>query len=293
MIKKGTPSIIFKEEDHTYWIEQSQGISVTTLISQFSEPMDEPYWHTNGAFKKVLGEDQLKALKKDYLKSIYLWKMPFIMKPPRTFFDKLSYYVNPDEFFEAKNEVKQEWKDAGILGTKFHKEIEDELYKSKLAINPHTQKEVKVIIVDKTFDNENIVDDLYDLEDGCYVELLVWGKFDNIYVVGQIDLAFIETIDGVRYVDVDDHKTNKKLGKKESYYKFNEPFQHLSASKLVKYQLQQSMYCYLLELAGYTVRNLSITHYTDYDVNTAKQYTFEYLRDEVKEMINIVDELNS
>ena len=293
MIDGGTPKVIFKEDGHVYWDRGGKKtISVSTVISNFHDHMDEPYWHTHGAFKKLLGEDEVKALKREYLESIGMWRMPYIMKAPNGLFDKLSYYVNPEDFFNAKDEVKQEWLNSQIFGTKFHEEREQECYDRGWCLNPHTGDEIVVEKFEKQYDNQTLSDDLFTLEDGCYPELLVWGDFENICVPGQVDLAFLRSEEGVRYVSVDDYKTNKKLGKKDSYYKFHAPFEHLSDSKLVKYQLQQSMYCYLLELQGFEIEYLSITHYTNYDPETGKHYPFEYLREEVAEMIRLVDELN-
>jgi len=47
---KKEPKVIFREEDHSYWIEGKKGISVSNLLGRFHDKLDEGYWQTYGAY---------------------------------------------------------------------------------------------------------------------------------------------------------------------------------------------------------------------------------------------------
>ena len=281
------PKVIFKEGDHSYWFEGKKTISMTTLIGMFCDPMDVDYWQTYKAFQLLLGDEYFKDLKAKFGYN----KWPHAQKPPTAFFDKLTAYVNPADFFKAKTQIRDEWKASGTNGTAFHLDRENEIYDAGYLVNPWDSKPYTAVKHDKRYDNESLVNDLSELPDGVYPELLVWWELnDNIVITGQIDVAFLGTDEDGRFLDVDDFKTNKKLGSRSSSNKFNPPFQHLPSSKLVKYNLQQSGYSYILEKWGYRPRNQAITHYKDYDPTTGKRYEFAYLRDEIEQMFEIVNE---
>lgn len=291
MIQTSNPKIIFSEEGHEYWGKGLNTISVSRVIDTFHDEFDESYWHTYGAFKKVLGEGYFKELKQQYLKDHGIYRMPYHMMPPQELFKHLSYLVNPEDFFAAKFEVKQEWLDSQINGTKFHLERELKAYEDGFVIDPFSGEKVNVVKVNKEHDNQSLVDNLYDLEDGAYPELLVHFEMGNVTICGQVDLCIIGTDnEGVRYIKIDDIKTNTKLSK-SSYFKFHKPYNHLDDCKVTKYQLQQSMYAYMLDLAGFEVRDLSITHYPNYDHDEGKLIPLEYLRDEAKSMFEDINEL--
>jgi len=167
--------------------------------------------------------------------------------------------------------------------------MENACYERGFSINPFTGEKYPVIKYDKEYDNQSIHDDLWDLKEGCYPELLVWHEFENYCLMGQVDLAYIREEAEHKFVSCDDFKTNAKLGSRESYWKYHKPFNKLSDSKLVKYNLQQSAYMYLMELAGYIVEDLAITHYKNYDPTTGRIYQFKYMRDEVKLMMELTD----
>ena len=57
------------------------------------------------------------------------------------------------------------------------------------------------------------------------------------------------------------------------------PLSSLDCCNYNHYSLQISSYAWLLEQAGYAVRNLSFTH-----IN--QPYEFEYMKDEVENMMN-------
>ena len=278
-VSKGNqPIAIFHKEGHKYFINGKRGYSVNRVKDFFKDPLDQGYWQTYKAIELAIGVEEFKHLKKKE------FKYPLISKPPMSWLVNLANFrLTPAEFFEYKNQIKQKWKDSQTDGTKFHDDRENELYERGYAINPWDKNKYTVKKFEKQYDNQSIISDLSELEDGCYPELLVWLEVGDIYITGQIDLPYIGTEGGVRYTDVDDYKTNAKLTRTSSY-KYHKPFQHLDTSKITNYSIQMSGYQYILECWGYQPRNTALTHYKDYDPSTGKRYELKYYRDEVKLM---------
>lgn len=110
-----------------------------------------------------------------------------------------------------------------------------------------------------------------DLPDGIYLEMPLhhhgFGKS------GTPDKFILETVDGVRYVDIVDYKTNEKI--EEQSYQFKRsgnfkvmqyPLHTLMDCSLVHISLQICTYAYFLECFGFTPRKLLVEHFK-YDVN--------------------------
>ncbi len=191
--------------------------------------------------------------------------------------DYLSGIVT-DDITHLKNELSYEWDYSNILGSKFHKEQEDLSYSRGYEINPFTEDRFQTISIKKEYDNQSAFDCLIDLEDGYYPELLVWDFTmpQNATFVTQIDRCFIETVDGVRYVDVDDYKTNKKRPYKNTSSFLKEPLHNIYDSSEDKYKLQVMFGAKLMATHGFTPRYCSFTHYLNYDINKAKMYPAKY-----------------
>ena len=69
-----------------------------------------------------------------------------------------------------------------------------------------------------------------------------------------------------------------------------EPIQHLPNNKMSKYQLQLSMYAYMLEQDGAEIDSLLIVEIRE---DKIIEYNVEYLKEEVKEMIKYDKESNT
>lgn len=83
------------------------------------------------------------------------------------------------------------------------------------------------------------------------------------------------------------HNTNNKLPKLEGTKTLTYPLDHLIDCTYTKYQLQVSLYAYMMELHGYVPRTLGFYHYKNYDVSTKKVVTFKYLREECKQILDL------
>lgn len=137
---------------------------------------------------------------------------------------------------------------------------------------------------------------LFNLPDGLYAELMMWD--DGYRLAGTADKINIETIGNVRYVDIDDHKTNEKITTRG--YEFSDgshkmmlyPVQHLEDCKLTAYELQLSFYTFMLERQGFTPRNITFTHYPpihgEIDVTKRTDGTVYKLKYRKREVVGIL-----
>ncbi len=150
--------------------------------------------------------------------------------------------------------------------------------------NAHrTLQEALVWSLDFSEEKRVITDDPYnDLPDGFYPELMI--SDDEYLVAGTADRIFFETIFGERFVDIDDYKTNIDIPKKsffvrgQGYKMMQYPVENLMDCKHSYYNLQTSIYAYLLERKGFTVRNVGYHH-----LNTLNKC--EYLRTEAMNVL--------
>lgn len=106
---------------------------------------------------------------------------------------------------------------------------------------------------------------LYDLPDGLYAELMLWD--DGYQLAGTADKTLIETVGNYRYVDLDDYKTNKKIDTSSYISRSGQrkmmlpPINHMMDCNFVHYELQLSLYMFVLERQGFTPRSMRFTHY--------------------------------
>ena len=286
------PKVIFRSSDHSYWygtgpIEDRKRLtSVNRMWTSYFEPFDTEMGLSRGALALMLGHSKF-------------WSGYFRHKPEIASHDELlekySRYINPI-FWELRETVKFEWNYGNVKGTALHDYFENKAYEDGYVVNPFDKKKYETRKIEKKFDNQSIVDDLWDLEDGCYPELVVW----NDVACGQVDQPMIETIDGVRYFDIIDFKSNggvdRETGEKKRKEIFKASKQSLGdkkykmgkgilshmydCGKYTAYQGQLSMYARLLEEAGYIARNLGVAHYLEYNPGTEAVIKYPYLEKE-------------
>jgi hypothetical protein len=270
--------IRFEEENHKYLLGEVSLRSVTSILSELSPEFNANYISKGSAYKRILGEDEYKRLRKEVF--------GFNFKPDQ---DLLFPVFDPlcggeDKVKLIQQEFLQEWEDSGTRGTAFHKERELESIARGYEINPWTGRKSKVITYDKTSDNEVYDMDIFSLPDGYYTELLVYDKtlpIENT-ICGTIDRLWIETIDGVRYSSTGDFKTNSNAPKNDKFSRMKPPLEHLWANKITNYSLQASWYQMMLESHGFTPKDAAFTWYKDYDVNQSKDYPVIIMRKEIE-----------
>ncbi len=169
----------------------------------------------------------------------------------------------------------------------------------------HKEKELKDLAIKSHFIREGIflplginaeyIEDLYQLPDGVYPELLVYNNDHGIS--GKADKIIIETIYNLktgkweRWIDVLDYKTNEEIKNynyidREGNQVINEmllgPVSNLCNCNYWIYQLQLNMYAWLLCQFGFKFRGGAIIHTRDND----KEYPLLNLQDKIEEIIN-------
>lgn len=125
------------------------------------------------------------------------------------------------------------------------------------------------------------------LPDGTYPELKLWHH--DYQIAGRSDKCKIYTKTDLRYMDIEDYKTNDDLLKpayvnwKGETKKMLAPITHIHDCKMMHYTLQLSLYQFMAESLGFFPGNRTIIHIKD---NEEKRYEIPYLRTEVVAILN-------
>ena len=279
-VDKENDDVFFNDETHTYYNKDTMEkyISVTSLIHLYSNEFDEEFWSAYKALEELMDMDLFLIVKKSLLAT-------------KKFNPKLLKKLNIDEnlFLEKQNAIKEEYNRKRIesceRGTKIHAAFENSMYNKK-----HFDFE-KFGYKDLSGDYE-CVKDYYklDLKKGVYPEFLISLRSRDgvLGVAGQIDLLIIDGDDVV----IVDYKTNKEI-KKQSYYNRSKksyemmkfPLNNLQDFTFNHYQLQLSLYMYLLQQINpnYKCKSLRLIH-IDHD-GVQHEYDCEYLKSDVERML--------
>lgn len=158
--------------------------------------------------------------------------------------------------------------DSRIKGTAFHADVESYLKTKRI---PDTSNKKLV----KQFSKIKFKGTLYS-------EIRLFNL--NFGIAGTTDL--IEVLKD-NSISISDHKTSqaKKMTRFSFGRKMLYPLNHIWDSPLDKYELQLSTYAYMLEEAGWWVRDLTIFH-IDYDKEQIKQFSMQNRR---KDVINMLE----
>lgn len=193
------------------------------------------------------------------------------------------------EYWIAKWNEKRD--KACARGTAFHKEQEEYTLGRGVEI-----AEGRPIVVQNQALIMQATPDLFELPDGLYTELLMWHN--GYQLAGQADKVLIETSATRRYVDIDDYKTNERIDTESwksrvtGYKMMKPPVKHLMDCNFQHYELQISIYAFMLESAGFTPRNLQFTHHPHENPDDPFKdtepvvYPLQYRKKEVLDMIS-------
>jgi len=156
------------------------------------------------------------------------------------------------------------WKEVADMGTEVHKQIEDFFMSLDFTdpVHPKALNAVNWVIVHQDYKDR-------------IAELRVFDE--ELGIAGTIDLM-VHNLDGT--ITLIDYKTNKKLSVKGYNGKMAKtPIDHFADCHLSKYTLQLSLYAYILERQGHTMKELIILSLpNDSDV---VPIPVPYLKDEV------------
>jgi hypothetical protein len=273
-MKKELPFIIFFDDGHSYWKNGVRLKSVSYFLKKVINDFEAKYWETHSAFKAHFEDEYM-----DHFRYLIKSGMPDAEELYPPFMDKLS----DKEFFDLKKAIRDKWEYkkvvAGWKGSKFHKKMELKYYRMGEVKNPFTNKVFPVRKHKKSYDNQSLATDLSTLEDGCYLELLVFDP--TRLICGQADVVFIETVGNKRYIDIDDFKTNEKKPTKSSRGKMKDPLSHMGDNKHNRYVIQVNLYAKLLSQHGLIPRHLAYTWYENYNEKLSHIQKFPYLEPEM------------
>lgn len=272
----------FNDEQHLYFNKQTgeKYTSVTQLISQYSQPFDENFWTAYKALEFIMDSDRWSLLKPKLLST-----KRFSNKTLDYLVD--NYKIDKNQFLEKQEELKLEYKSkrdtACQRGTAIHLEKELQMYGlHDFNFEPYGFNGLKGSFT--CIQNHNIL----DLDKGVYPEFLISATFDDLTLVGQIDLLVVDGND----LYLGDYKSNKEIKKtsyfdtqRKKYQMMQFPINNLMDSTYVHYQLQLSLYARMLQQRNpnYNVKQLQIIH-IDHDGNQVL-YEVPYLKNDVDRLI--------
>jgi hypothetical protein len=266
--------ITFSENDHVY-THKKTGKKLkgwTSLIKRYSKEFNKEEQLIRSAYKIFLGDSEYNNSVKNEFKRLY----DLDEYPVADFLQ--SIYGNAKEIEKIKNELNYDWTYSSINGSIFHKNEELKAFENGYVLCPFNNEEYKVINFHKEYDNQSLCDNLYDLEDGFYPELLVWDNSmeQECTVVTQIDRCYIKTIKKERFVSVDDIKTNKRRPVADKKNKLLPPLDGYYDNNVDKYKLQVQFGGKLMSTFGFKPLNFCFTHYLNYNIDNKKIYNTNY-----------------
>lgn len=268
-----SPLVTFNDSDHSYKSKRKKLTSVSSLYGNYHEKFDEDFIAKRSAIKANFPEEYAR------LKKIVKWDNPVLV----TLFEDQKTL----EELAAKEKLK--WFNKREMGTAFHKKQELEDIEVGRAVNEFDGTVFITQEYKKTFDNQSICDNLYELPDGYYPELLIFNL--KYGIAGQEDRVFIRTINGIRYAWLGDWKTDELVEFEPNFFskRFYDPISHLFDTKGVQYTLKGSTYAWMLEEFGFKIAGISITNVKiSDDLEIIKRITHKvpYLKREVIDVVN-------
>jgi hypothetical protein len=279
-IDKQAAHIAYNDAVHQYrnLNNNRKYISVTTLIHQYVPEFKAEYWSTYKALKDVM-ENNNPDIWYQFKRKAGGWEkaVGYYNKQQKGKNKSLDSAVSK----RATHYIKS-WDDtrnnACELGSDIHLELENAAIHSQQIRDEKTIYEVSQ-------DNILAIQDFNS--NGVYPELLIYN--DEYAVAGQADKVFKRG----NVIDIHDYKTCKAI----DYEGFRgetllTPFQHIQNANYWIYELQLSMYAYMLEQCGYEVGSLQMhwIYGDDPESNVrdkVKTFTLKYKRSEVKLMMEL------
>ncbi len=127
----------------------------------------------------------------------------------------------------------------------------------------------------------------HTLKDGIYPELKLWHH--DWKIAGRADRCIIETINGKRFIHIEDYKTNKKLHtqsyqSKGGFQMMKYPIAYLQDCNMNHYTLQLSLYQYMAEYLGFAPGYRKIIHIPNDGEET--EYEIQYLKKDIQEILH-------
>lgn len=275
--------ITFDEASHVYKnvANNQRYYSATQIIEHYRPEFDNEFWLYYKVLQDVLGYENDEVGKKKYSK--YLreeFRFSFRYKHI-DHLKAIAQHLGVDKQIDVAYKQK-EWKDENKKstdkGTKFHEDIERKRLAQKTKIlecgNTVHFRSFNKGLEETSFGSE-MVEGIPELRLYNHKYRIAGTTDDPIFFPNRI-------------VDINDWKTNKAIKFENSWDKMLYPLNHLDDCNFNHYNIQLSLYGWMLEQFGYKVRNLSITHVLFDENNEAKLwkvYPMKYLKTEVENLL--------
>ncbi len=276
--------------------------SVTRFCEQFHAFIDWEYWKYHGAIKRFYFQEYNEN--KQRCPTWDKQKEKFKSYTTQMLIEWIGKHRAKEIILVFKEELDVEWsgtgKKAAGRGTKYHNYKENEA--SAIGVGTIGTKVAWTEDQHIYTPDYKQAFDLNKLSDGFKPETLLYvheierhGKIWPIRLAGQSDKNIIETINGYRFVDVDDWKTNAKFTTYNFFKtKMIYPFDSWHDCHLNHYKLQLNVYAWMFKQHGFIPRNLQITH-VNFDLDENENpinelhtvYPINYYDDLIETMIAI------
>lgn len=279
-VDKENDEAFFNDETHSYYNKETMQkyISVTQIIGKYSEEFNADFWSGYKALESILEPEVWETLKPALLANKKIHKSIF----SKLKIDKKEYETKKLEILRSYEEKKNV---ACERGVKIHAEFENSFYnKTNFDFSKFGCTDVKGDFQCK----ENYYK--LDLNRGVYPEFFISiiSKDGILKLSGQIDLLIVDESD----IYIVDFKSNKEISKTSFYNKATKshtmmkfPLNNLQDSTWNHYQLQLSLYAYILQQLKpeLNIKKLIIYH-VDHD-GKETIHEAEYLKNDVERML--------
>jgi len=221
-------NVFFREEDHTYWINNEQFISATTHIGTYQEKFNSDYW---AKYKKLQGlgfpvkSHSSRNVPQDHILHN----------------GKFQHYM---DLHLDVSDILEKWKNksdkALMNGKQIHADFE-KAWMRKLSGNLLIDNYVKA--------NSHLIP--------LRLEFIVADY--KAKVAGQLDGLFYNT--RTNEIELKDYKTDEEIEYSNRFKTFMPPLEFLSDTNFNKYTLQLNFYKHCIETyTSVRVHQLSILH---------------------------------
>lgn len=278
-VDKENDFVFFNDLEHLY-LDKLSGekyISATQLIHEYSNPFNAAFFSKYKALEALADPDHFSLVKQGLLNT-QIWKPELLIK----------LNIDPDKFEEKVNEILKSWDDtrdeACGHGSYIHEILETSFYDK-------THFDLSNFGCPYVCGNYSCIKGNYhlDLDNGIYPEFLMsYITPEGLRIAGQADLIVKSGND----IDILDWKTNKEI-KKRGFYNSSKkknvclkyPLNNLEDCNYNIYQLQLSLYAYMLQKLNpnFNIRSLKLVHIARDGKQTV--YELKYLKEEVERML--------
>lgn len=245
-------------------------LSVTGIIRNY-HCFDREFWLSYKALESIMDPDDFAAIKMKLLKS-------------KKVSDNLIKSVDKDKFLQAKDQIDAEWKEKNDKAKEVGNSVHDKLH-MLLTTDLQACKQQFNIPTDKY---KIALTEQFMTSDGLFPEFRIEVKLGEFTLVGIADLI----IKSGNHIIIIDYKTDDKIEvssrydtakKKNKCMKY--PLVKIPDCNLAHYQLQVSLYAWMLQQLNpdLIIDSLVIMHIKDGKLK--KEYKVDYLQDTVEKLI--------